>query len=176
MLDDMDCPYNYKHLASQLGISGGTLRTFKYGDSSESPSMIVLKILESQKPNLSTADMVVALTSWGPETIVEELKRQPPGGWIACSISNSNIYTSFQLPVLVFKNFSTTSWWLNHSALFHISPASILLLSSLKYKCANTIIKLPQFTAILHLQKPWLRNIYLVSQSISANYLDCFKI
>ena len=92
MLDDMDCPYNYKHLASWLGISGSTLRTFKYGDSSESPSMIVLKILETQKPNLSTDHMVVALTSWGLKPIAEELKCQPPGGWIACSNSIIHIF------------------------------------------------------------------------------------
>lgn len=80
MLDDKDCPYNYKHLASRLGISASTLRKFKYGDSSESPSMVVLKKLETQKPNLSTDDMVVALNSLGLETIAKELKCRPPGG------------------------------------------------------------------------------------------------
>lgn len=80
MLDDVDCPYDYKHLASQLGISGSTLRTFKYGDSSESPSMVVLKILETKKPKLSTDDMVVALTGLGLKTIADELKSQPSGG------------------------------------------------------------------------------------------------
>lgn len=79
MLDDVDCPYDYKHLASQLGISGSTLRTFKYGDSSESPSMVVLKILETKKPKLSTDDMVVALTGLGLKTIPDKLKSQRSG-------------------------------------------------------------------------------------------------
>lgn len=79
MLDDVDCPYDYKHLASELGISGSTLRTFKYGDSSESPSMVVLKILETKKPKLSTDEMVVALTGVGLKTIADELKSQPSG-------------------------------------------------------------------------------------------------
>lgn len=80
VLDDVDCPYGYKHLASQLGISGSTLRTFKYGDSSESPSMVVLKILETKKPKLSTDDMVVALTGLGLKTIADKLKSKCSGG------------------------------------------------------------------------------------------------
>ena len=80
MLDDVDCPYHYKHLASELGISGSTLRTFKYGDSSESPSMVVLNILETKKPKLSTDDMVVALTGLGLKTIADKLKSKCSGG------------------------------------------------------------------------------------------------
>lgn len=77
MLDDADCPCDYKNLASQLGISGSTIRTFKYGDSGESPSMIVLKILETKKPKLSTDDMVDALTGLGLKPIPS---LQPSGG------------------------------------------------------------------------------------------------
>lgn len=77
----MHCPNTYKDLATLLRIPGSTLRTFKYGDSSESPSKSVLEILETRKPNLSTDEMKIALTELELTGIAAELL-QLPGGWI----------------------------------------------------------------------------------------------
>lgn len=90
MLDDMHCPNTYKDLATLLRIPGSTLRTFKYGDSSESPSKSVLEILETRKPNLSTDEMKIALTELELTGIAAELL-QLPGGWIVWNI-NLHIY------------------------------------------------------------------------------------
>lgn len=90
MLDDMHCPNTYKDLATLLRIPRSTLRTFKYEDSGESPSKSVLEILETQKPNLSTDEMIIALTELGLPGIAAELLKLP-GGWIAWNI-NLHIY------------------------------------------------------------------------------------
>lgn len=81
-LDDMHSPNTYKDLATQLGIPGMAIRTFKYGDSSESPSKLVLEILETRNPNLSADEMMVALKELKLPGIAAKLC-QFQGGWIA---------------------------------------------------------------------------------------------
>ncbi|XP_015758640.1 PREDICTED: uncharacterized protein LOC107337909 isoform X3 [Acropora digitifera] len=79
MLDDMHCPNTYKDLATLLRIPRSTLRTFKYEDSGESPSKSVLEILETQRPNLSTDEMIIALTELELTGIAAELLKLPVG-------------------------------------------------------------------------------------------------
>ena len=58
-LDDMRGPIYWYHLGMKLGISGGTLRTFR-DPSGYSPSEVILRKMETLRPNLSVTTIAAA--------------------------------------------------------------------------------------------------------------------
>ena len=59
-LDDKRGPINWYHLGMKLGISGGTLRTFR-DPSGCSPSEVILQKIATLRPNISTTTIAATV-------------------------------------------------------------------------------------------------------------------
>ena len=75
-LDDMRGPINWYHLGMKLGISGGTLRTFR-GPSGCSPSEVILRMIETLRPNISTTEIAATVEQEVPA--VAKVLNELPG-------------------------------------------------------------------------------------------------